>query len=112
MRLQPQEINAITRVLGACLKDRPATLYLFGSRTQDKLKGGDMDLLVLAPEAVAKCLRARKHFLLAELKEELGDQRIDLTLSEPAKARQDPFLAHALRTAVVLKRWGRHSSQV
>jgi len=28
-----------------------------------------------------------------------------LTLAEPAKARQDPFLTQALRAAVLLKRW-------
>jgi len=56
-------------------------------------------------------LRARKHFLLAEIKKELGDQRIDLTLSEPAKARRNPFLARALRTAVLLKRFGPSSSK-
>jgi predicted nucleotidyltransferase len=106
MRLSRQEIAAISRVLGARLKNRSAALYLFGSRTQNQLKGGDIDLLVLAPATVAKDLRAQKHFLLAEFKEELGDQRIDLTLAEPAKARKDPFLARALRTAVLLKRWG------
>ena len=107
MRLRRQEIAAISRVLDAHLKKRSATLYLFGSRTQDQLKGGDIDLLVLAPAATSKDLRAKKHFLLAELKQELGDQRIDLTLADPVKARQDPFLAHTLRTAILLKRWGR-----
>jgi predicted nucleotidyltransferase len=107
MRLLRPEIAAITRVLGARLKKGSAALYLFGSRTQDHLKGGDIDLLVLAPAAEIKGLRAEKHFLLAELKEQIGDQRIDLTLAEPAKARQDPFLARALRAAVLLKRWGR-----
>ncbi len=106
MRLRRQEIAAIIQVLGAHLKERSAALYLFGSRTQDQLKGGDIDLLVLASSAVVKGLRTGKHFLLAELKKELGDQRIDLTLAEPAKARRDPFLSCALRAAVLLKRWG------
>ena len=105
MRLPREEIAAIRRVLDAGLKGSSAELYLFGSRTQDYQKGGDIDLLLLAPATVVKNLRSRKHFLLAELKKELGDQRIDLTLAEPAKASQDPFLRRVIRSAVLLQRW-------
>lgn len=105
MRLNRHELNVFAAVLGSRLKQRQARLYLFGSRTEDRLKGGDIDLLVLAPVEVIKNLRSEKHSLLAEFKKELGEQRIDLTLAEAAKARQDPFLRLALRTAILLKKW-------
>lgn len=105
MRLSRHERKVFAAVLGARVKKREAELYLFGSRTEDRLKGGDIDLLVLAPGEVVKNLRSEKHSLLAEFKKELGEQRIDLTLVEAPKAREDPFIRRALKTAILLKKW-------
>lgn len=105
MRLKQWEVDALVAVLSARIGERAAQLYLFGSRAHDHLKGGDIDLLLLAPAAAVKSLREEKHFLLAEFKKEIGDQRIDLTLAEASKARRDPFIRHALDKAVLLKSW-------
>ncbi len=105
MRLGAREIEVVAAVLDARIRKRRAKLYLFGSRTQDQRKGGDIDLLVLALPAVIRDLRGEKHFLLAEVKKEIGDQRIDLVLAEASKARQDPFIRRALQTAILLKSW-------
>lgn len=105
MRLKQREIDVFVAVLGSRIKKRAVELYLFGSRTQDQLKGGDIDLLVLASPSVVRALRSEKHFLLAEFKKGIGEQRIDLTLAEAPTAQQDPFIKRALETAVLLKRW-------
>ena len=46
MRLDPDEIE----ILKESLKDldKEAKIYLFGSRVNDDLKGGDIDLLVIS----------------------------------------------------------------
>lgn len=105
MRLRPAEVGALVAALDSRLKRRAARLYLFGSRTQNRLKGGDIDLLLLAPPTVIKALRAQKHRLLAEFKKELGERRIDLTLADSAQSRRDPFVRRALLTAVPLRSW-------
>lgn len=105
MRLSGREIAAFCAVLGSRIQERGAELYLFGSRVYGRLKGGDIDLLLLASSEVVRRLRSEKHFVLAEFKRELGDQRIDLVLAEASDVRGNPFLRRALRTAILLKRW-------
>lgn len=48
MRLSPAEAAAICRILVRHLGNR-ATVYLFGSRTDDSRRGGDVDVLVEMP---------------------------------------------------------------
>jgi hypothetical protein len=69
---------------------------LHGSRTDPKLRGGDIDLVVHSSTLEF----SDKISLIAELKEKLGDQKIDLTLISPDQLPTDPFWlsisAHAL----------------
>ena len=66
MRLSRKEIEVILsiarKIYGESVK-----VYLFGSRTDDSKKGGDIDLLVRTPEGNK-----------GVLKEILGDQKIDI----------------------------------
>lgn len=59
-----------------------ARVSLFGSRVDDRAKGGDIDLLVELPHAVesASLLGAR---IGAHLQMALGDQRIDVLVAAP-----------------------------
>ena len=86
MRLSPNEISAIKKtILGI---DAAAVIYLFGSRVQDDLKGGDIDLVVLS----TKLSFTNKLDILAEIKSLIGDQKIDLRIVEPEALQSDPFL--------------------
>lgn len=78
MRLSPSEVDAIrSRARRAFGPD--AVVRLFGSRVRDDLRGGDIDLHVdVGPEGRAD-LRAEIEFLVG-LKEEIGDQRIDVVV--------------------------------
>lgn len=110
MRLKPQEIESIIKAFQEVFdKEKviysPSTLYLYGSRTQDHKKGGDIDLLLQVPEssvAKAKALHVR---ILVKLHEYLGEQKIDLKITNPTPA--DEFTKFILEKAVPLKKWSR-----
>ena len=78
MRLSLSEVQTIVKH-----KDRffpqQSKLYLFGSRFDDLQKGGDIDLYLLSDE---KDLFEEKLAFLTALKEDLGEQKIDLIISK------------------------------
>lgn len=77
-----------------------ARAVLFGSRVDDRARGGDIDLLVECAGPVAE--RARKELqLVARLQIRLGDQPIDVLVLEPGGERL-PVHERALRTGVAV----------
>ena len=99
MRLTDEQRDAIRNAV----RDRfgpEATVYLFGSRTDDHRRGGDIDLLVELPEkksdptsVVELKLRA-----IADIQRRIGDRKIDLIVAEPAS--DTPIVANARGQAV------------
>ena len=85
MRLTTQEAEIIRKTVHKL--DPSARIFLHGSRSDPKLRGGDIDLVVHS----AALGFSEKISLLAKLKEKLGDQKIDLVLLDPAHAQSDPF---------------------
>lgn len=103
MRLTKEELEGIR---SACVEVLPAagwSLYLFGSRVDDSLRGGDIDLLMLtdSPESKSVVL-ARRTSLLVALKDRIGEQRIDLVVGDQKAVAEDPFLKQVMQTAVLL----------
>ncbi len=94
MRLSEEEI----RVLRASL-DRVTEhyrLYLFGSRTDDEKRGGDIDLLVISPTLQRRDLRkVRLDFF-----EHFGEQKLDILLDDGKQ--EDPFIRLILPGAIEL----------
>lgn len=79
--------SVTTSVFGEC------QIWLFGSRTDDAKKGGDMDLLVVAPtEAERGRLMRLEMSFLVQLKEQIGEQKIDLVFATEESLLSDPFL--------------------
>ena len=74
MRLTTAELQAIRQAITEV--DPEATIYLFGSRANDKARGGDIDLLVISRKI---CLMD-KLTVLARLHQVLGEQKIDLAV--------------------------------
>jgi len=64
-----------------------ARVILFGSRVHDHLRGGDIDLLIL-PGETADALYQKKLGFRAALKNEIGDQKIDVILARPDDSRE------------------------
>lgn len=75
MRLQTKELNIIRQVAKEIYGSN-VKVYLFGSRTDDSKRGGDIDLLVRTPQQKQGVLSRIR--MIARLKELLGDQKIDV----------------------------------
>ena len=73
MRLEEWEINEIKKSLREVFGEN-AKVYLFGSRIDDRKKGGDIDLFV---EADNIDYEKEKEFWIL-LQERLGEQKIDI----------------------------------
>lgn len=62
-------------------------VYLFGSRTEDKKRGGDIDLFVHNITESSLTAEAKIGFL-AELKSKIGDRKIDVIFdNEPTRQK-------------------------
>ena len=64
-----------------------ANVKLFGSRTNDDARGGDIDLLVELPTITAEIERKTIQ-LTARLQLRIGDQPIDILVLDPSTPRQ------------------------
>lgn len=106
MRLTPKEIANLIKATGEFVGNHSAELRLFGSRTDERSKGGDIDLLLLVHNAaVSHQLQAQKHCILARMKELLGDQKIDLKIAQVREIDSEPFLQVIYPQSQVLNIW-------
>jgi predicted nucleotidyltransferase len=76
MRLNQFQIDTINN-LAVKYFGIETTVYLFGSRTNNRAKGGDIDLLIYNNNETKLTIEAKVHFL-AELKQKIGDRKIDV----------------------------------
>jgi predicted nucleotidyltransferase len=74
---------------------------LFGSRTDDHKKGGDIDLFISCVNPVRLNLQSKIDFLI-RLKSIIGDQKIDVILDTPSKRGEVAFYHSIQQTAVTL----------
>lgn len=78
MRLKQYEVDTIKTNFINTFQD--GEVFLFGSRTNDSKRGGDIDLFL---EVVNRTdLFEKKIKFLAKLKRALGDQKIDIVFNE------------------------------
>ncbi len=81
MRITHDEAAAIRRVT-AEVAGAHAQVKLFGSRTHDELRGGDIDLLIELPEPtpdkLSLSLRAGARLQMA-----IGERKIDVLVTDP-----------------------------
>ena len=100
MRLEDVECRVIADTLRKRFGEQ-SRIWLFGSRVDDEARGGDIDIYlepeIQEPDAIVD---ARLEALV-ELKQRLGDQRIDLVIHR-ASAREVPIHAIARETGVLL----------
>ena len=98
MRLSSREREVIVSVAEKSFGPQ-TRVVLFGSRTSDLRRGGDIDLLILGPWKGVDAFQRKIAFLVG-LKMTLGDQHIDVVLAPPQDDR--PIVREAIRTGVEL----------
>lgn len=94
MRLTEKERGVIAKSVREF--DCDAKVYLYGSRIDSTLKGGDIDLLVVSE----KISFANKIDILVQVKSVLGEQKIDLTIRNKEELRTDPFFREVKKTEI------------
>ncbi|MDR0731089.1 MAG: nucleotidyltransferase domain-containing protein [Treponema sp.] len=76
MRISNTEKNCIVNAIGEV--DNEAPIWLFGSRTDDTKKGGDIDIAVLSKKiGITEKIRIKRSIC-----NKIGEQRIDLLVSD------------------------------
>ena len=93
MRLTEEEINWIRETVHQM--DPVAKIRLFGSRTNDNARGGDIDLLIFSETLGLK----EKLIIRYRLKEKLGNRKIDLIITPKPK---NEFTRYALKHSLLL----------
>ena len=91
MRLTKQEQQHIVAAIKPYIT-QPAELRLFGSRTDESLKGGDIDLLLIVTEKEKQQLFGKKIDILFDIKTLIGEQKIDLVITTKQALLTDEFL--------------------
>ena len=74
-----------------------AKVYLFGSRINDALKGGDIDIALVGNEQPTRLQRANFKF---GFDAQFGEQKVDLIYINPSKPTA--FATYILQTAILL----------
>jgi ribosomal protein S18 acetylase RimI-like enzyme len=92
MRLTEHEIATIQSTSHKVFGHK-ASVWLFGSRVDDSKRGGDIDLLILAPDLPQKTAFMKQDIAFCvQLKSQLGEQKIDTLYATPDDLVSDPFL--------------------
>lgn len=99
MRLSQDQIQAIKQTAHAVLGEE-SRVILFGSRTDDAKRGGDIDLLFETDQAVSN-RAATIGALYVSLIRKLGDRKIDILLKDAATPAA-PVLSIARQTGIQL----------
>jgi predicted nucleotidyltransferase len=80
MRVNSNDIKAIKDIAHVVFGET-AIVWLFGSRTDDQKKGGDIDLLIQCNQTISRMeIYQLKIKFLVQLKNIIGDQKIDLII--------------------------------
>lgn len=87
MRIKSEDIKAIKDVAKTIFGES-AKIWLFGSRTNEQKKGGDIDLLIHYDKASSgKEKYHLKIMFLVQLKKIIGDQKIDVLIDNGQQHR-------------------------
>lgn len=101
MRLTPVQIDIFKRITSEVFGAQ-ARLFLFGSRTDDLRRGGDIDLYVAGLTLTEEeALDAKLRFLV-KTKRQLGEQRIDLIVAPAPGQTREAIHREAEQTGMLL----------
>ncbi len=96
-------IAAFIEMIGEkAFRDGHVVLYLYGSRTDTSLHGGDIDLLLLCSSGMVEPIKIKKRSIIVAIGKKIGECRIDLTIAPLAQTEQSEFVQTVLPGAIVL----------
>lgn len=98
MRLTEKQIIQIRKIANEIYGDR-VRVFLFGSRTADDARGGDIDLMIEAPNEEEMTFINKIDFL-TKLKIAIGDQKIDVIYCK--RGAKSEIIKEALNTGIEL----------
>jgi uncharacterized protein len=99
MRLSKFEIETI-KSLASSHFGTDIQVFLFGSRTSDQQRGGDIDLLIRNPNGEHLKTRTKINFI-TDLIFEIGEQKIDVVLDN-SNTKNSAFFKTIYRTGIQL----------
>ena len=99
MRLTCQQQQFIQRTVKDYFGE-DTNVYLFGSRTDDRKRGGDIDLLIEATKNSGDILN-KKLMVLTKLHLTWGEQKIDIVVTEK-RQEDDRLVIHEARKSGIL----------
>ena len=100
MRLNEFQIEVITKLAQKHFGEG-TTVYLFGSRTDEDKKGGDIDLFITNTDEKRLNIEAKVRFL-AELKTKIGDRKIDVVFDNDFTRQKENFYRTIIQDRVKL----------
>lgn len=100
MRLSRYEIDTIN-ILAKKYFGQDAKVSLFGSRTDDRKKGGDIDLFIKNDDETRLTLMAKIHFLAA-LKSKIGERKIDVVFDRFSTKQKKNFYQSVIHQKIDL----------
>ena len=100
MRLTESQIKVIKTTISDIF-GKDSSVYLFGSRVDDKARGGDIDLLVQS-DYEGRAVLEKKLKTQARLNMLLGEQKIDLITSSIQKQDSRFVVEEALKKGILL----------
>lgn len=101
MRLSDEEISAIKRAVEEHFGP-DARVYLFGSRTDDRARGGDIDLYVESELEGEELVKAKLR-AMSQIQLRIGERKIDIvTTSKAAEDDERSVVQKAKETGVQL----------
>ena len=88
VRLNNNEVKAIKQIAYLIFTD--PSIYIFGSRSDLSLRGGDIDIYIETNDDVLEILNKKINFL-TELTKKLGEQKIDVVIKAKNSKDNDIF---------------------
>ncbi|MDX8403103.1 MAG: nucleotidyltransferase domain-containing protein [Mariprofundaceae bacterium] len=99
MRLNKGQLKVIVNAVTSHFDDG-TRIYLFGSRLDDTLRGGDIDLFVDLPTVDPEMVQ-HSCLAVADMQLAIGEQKIDIIIRHPASSDRAIF-HEALNHGVLL----------
>ncbi|MEA1049185.1 nucleotidyltransferase domain-containing protein [Lamprobacter modestohalophilus] len=101
MRLNDHQRQTIKSAALSCFGPN-ASVRLFGSRTDDRKRGGDIDLLIHTSLAEPSAIANAEIAFQVQLQQALGEQRIDVLVDYPNRRLRPPIFTIAEQTSIPL----------